>query len=82
MKVRKVSYAAFRRNMSFWIDLQAKGIEVHLMRGREVVGIMYGEPIVHEETSESRVRRGKAIYIRGAAKSEPESRTPRRANGH
>ena len=67
MMIRKVSYAAYLRNTSYWMGLQEKGIEVHLMQGKRLVGIMYGEPVVHEETSDSRVRRCKAIYIRGAA---------------
>lgn len=41
MTIRRISYAAYRRNVSFWISRQERGETIHLMQGRRVVGILH-----------------------------------------
>lgn len=48
MTIRKVSYAAYRRNMSFWIGRQERGEEIHVMQMGRVVGVLYGAPFLEE----------------------------------
>jgi len=59
MRIRRISNAAFQRNIPFWIGRQAKGEEIHLMQMGEVVGILYADPVpVEPEPGLSTLRRG------------------------
>ena len=48
MTIRKVSYTAFRRNMSFWIGRQERGEEIHLLQMGRVVGALHGALLTEE----------------------------------
>lgn len=46
MTIRKVSYAAFQRNMLHWIKRQERGEEIHLLQMGRVVGVLYAAPFI------------------------------------
>ena len=62
MRIRRISQAQFRRNVPFWVGLQAKGEEIHLMQMGKIVGVLYGEPIPAEpEHGLSILKRGNRV---------------------
>lgn len=64
MTVRKVSYTAYCRSISFWIEHQEQSEEIRLTRQGKVVGVLYGEPVIGSNDWQSRIRRCKTIKIR------------------
>ncbi len=48
MTIRQVTYAAFRRNMAFWVGRQERGEEIHLMQMGRVVGVLHVAPFLEE----------------------------------
>jgi len=71
MTIRKISYAGFRRNITFWIRRQERGEDIRLMRQGEVVGILYGEPMPEVPGPESKLRRHQVLFVVNPRASTP-----------
>ncbi|MBI3373617.1 MAG: hypothetical protein HY017_17975 [Betaproteobacteria bacterium] len=61
MRIRRISYARYRRNIPF-CERQAKGEEIHLTQLGNIVGILFGEPFPEEPQVGSMPGRGKVIW--------------------
>jgi hypothetical protein len=61
MRVRKIGYATYKRSEVFWLEQQARGMEIQVTRGGKTFMTFFGEPFEILENSAQKLRRNKLL---------------------
>jgi hypothetical protein len=73
MRVRKIGYTTYKRSETFWLEQQAKGIEIQVTRGGKTLMTLFGVPFEILESSEQKLRRNK-LLIRATPRPTAQER--------